>query len=162
MKSVLDYKKNVAHDSSKKGSQFFSLRNYIHFWEYNEKYGVFSVASSAMYQNKNKAMKLMPALTDSADSSLFFKDFLWKHIYLYPDHKEKPGRHQCDHHHSLFMTFSIVWFVVIAAPFRLEFEWEKRKKSAQNAYSAFILYSQRRQKMQSKEQRRTITSLCRI
>ena len=81
MKSVLDYKKNVAHDSSKKGSQFFSLRNYIHFWEYNEKYGVFSVASSAMYQNKNKAMKLTAALT--ADSSLFFKDLFFMKTHLF-------------------------------------------------------------------------------
>ena len=64
MKSVLDYKKNGAHDSSK-SSQFF--RNYVHFWEYNEKSEVFSVASSAMYQNKNKAMKLMSAACADRD-----------------------------------------------------------------------------------------------
>ena len=55
MKSVLDYKKLCLMIRQKKAVNF--LRNYIHFWEYN----VFSVASSAMYQNKNKAMKLTAA-----------------------------------------------------------------------------------------------------
>ena len=175
MKSVWDYKKNLAHDSSK-SSQFF--RNYIHFWEYIMKNPrCFSLRHRSCIKIKTKTKQWnwclrCCALTDSADSSLFFKDFLWKHIYLYPDHKEKPGQdsisHQCDcdhHHHHSFFIHDVFNCLICCNSRTIQTRvWmrEKEKKSAQNAYSAFILYSQRRQKMQSKEQRRTITSLCRI